>query len=201
MFKKIIHIEGNIGAGKSTLEKIFKEKYNFIFFKENVNKKIIQKFYDDPKRWMFISQINFLLSFKEIFQEIEKSSSDIFIVERSPTSAMLFALLGYEKKYLDQEEYETLKKIHQELNLEIKNSIFETVYLFTEKEECYKRINLRNNLWEKHISLDYLDEVEQKMNFFKNNLTIDGKQTSEKICEDIFQKLRLENRIYRTMQC
>lgn len=54
-------LAGMIGAGKSTLTGILAEHFNTQAFYEEVdNNPILDKFYEDPKRWAFSLQIYFL---------------------------------------------------------------------------------------------------------------------------------------------
>ena len=77
----LISIEGNIGTGKSILDKILKEKFNrntnVKFLQEPVDQwlkltdsdgtNILDKFYKDQKRWSYSFQMNaFITRVKDI---------------------------------------------------------------------------------------------------------------------------------------
>ncbi len=60
-FKPIIWIEGNIGAGKTTLSHILEKELGYRGFYEPVDSNpYLQDFYEDPKRWAFPMQIEML---------------------------------------------------------------------------------------------------------------------------------------------
>ena len=56
-------IEGVIGAGKTTLARIFSERFNGRLVLEEFDQNpFLEKFYEDPPRWAFQTQLSFLAS-------------------------------------------------------------------------------------------------------------------------------------------
>ena len=57
----VIVLAGMIGAGKSTYTKLISDALGSEAFYESVDdNRILEKFYEDPKRWAFSLQIYFL---------------------------------------------------------------------------------------------------------------------------------------------
>ncbi len=93
----IYSIEGNIGSGKSTFIKLFREKYGnnkeFFFVDEPVKewtqvktkdgKNLIENFYQDMPRYSYIFQnFAYITRLKNLINAVEKSNSTIIITER-----------------------------------------------------------------------------------------------------------------------
>ena len=72
-----IAIEGMIGVGKTTLSMLLANRLNAYLVLEEVEKNpFLERFYDDPERFAFQTQIFFLLS--RYRQQIEIPSPDLF---------------------------------------------------------------------------------------------------------------------------
>jgi len=172
---KIISIEGNIGSGKSTLLKSLKEFLNahdnIVFLQEPVdewekikdkdNVSIITKFYGDQQKYSFAFQMMAYISRLALLKNtIEKYPNAIIITERClNTDRYVFAKMLYDDKKLEDIEYQIyLNWFDHFLNITSKyeQNNQKVVYLNTEPEICYYRINKRNRNGESNISLKYL---------------------------------------------
>lgn len=87
---------GMIGAGKSTLTEIIAETFGTEAFYEEVdNNPILDKFYEDPKRWAFSLQIYFL---NKRFKAIKKAlSHNNNVLDRSIYEDALFTKINNEQ--------------------------------------------------------------------------------------------------------
>lgn len=96
--KKIISVEGNIGAGKSTYLRILKEELKVPFElvpepvnqwekigNNNKNVNLLELFYKDPKKWGYTFQSYCFYSRLKAWTEIKKRCTEnkLYIFERS----------------------------------------------------------------------------------------------------------------------
>lgn len=179
--KPIVYfIEGNIGCGKSELEKqlnpdnykIIDESMDlFTNFVISENKTInpLDLFYKNK-----ISAFNFqILIFHIIFKQLlENYSTDkINIVTRSILSCIdcFGRVLHYEKKMSDEEFaiFQTLK-----LHFKLIENMFDIkfIYLKVKPEICYERMKQRNRKEEETCQFEYLQQLHIYYEKFIENL-------------------------------
>ena len=182
---KIFSIEGNIGSGKSTLiNNLKKHVDNIIYLPEPVDLwneikdsngvTIIEKYYQDQKRYAFPFQMMAYISrVSQIRQKFEDNA--IILTERCVfTDREIFAKMLYDDKKIEEIEYTIYLKWFDEFSCKIDGII----YLKTTPETCANRIKIRSRPGE-NIPLSYLQNChhyhEQWIN--KNEyptLTLDG---------------------------
>ena len=167
---KIISIEGNIGSGKSTilnyLKDLYKDSIEIIFLEEPVsewskikdknNETILEKFYNNQKKYSFAFQMMAYISRLSILKEtIAKYPNAIIITERClNTDRYVFAKMLYDDEKLEDVEYQIY--INWFDHFSYLQKIQKTIYLKTDPHTCYNRINKRNRDGESNISVDYL---------------------------------------------
>ena len=174
---RIIAIDGNIGAGKTTfLDKLEKEcigRTDIFFlrepvdewmdFKDSSGESILEKFYQDPHKYAFAFQI---VAFNTILSSLKKVLSDpkyeIIICERSiATARHVFMNMLYKDKIVNDFEY----KIYEDLfTKEIVDNYYPTeiIYLDVPTKTCIDRISKRNRIGEQDIGYDYLEKCKNK---------------------------------------
>jgi deoxyadenosine/deoxycytidine kinase len=171
----IVSIEGNIGSGKSTILKVLKEYFNgnkkIIFLQEPVdewekikdknNVTILAKFYDNQEKYSFAFQMMAYISRLSLLKKtIEKNPDSIIITERClNTDRYVFAKMLYDNGKLEDVEYQIYLNWFEHF-IDIQK-IQKVVYLKTEPNICYFRINKRNRTGESNISIDYLKQCHQ----------------------------------------
>ena len=102
--KKIYALEGNIGAGKTTIMKIISNHFNDVeFVEEPVSQwqnlggmNLLDAFYTDPKRWGFSFEFYSLLTKIQALLKAAESDKPIIIIERSIFSNKIFMDLSKE---------------------------------------------------------------------------------------------------------
>jgi len=167
---KIISIEGNIGSGKSTilnyLKDLYKDSIEIIFLEEPVsewskikdknNETILEKFYNNQKKYSFAFQMMAYISRLSILKDtIAKYPNAIIITERClNTDRYVFAKMLYDDEKLEDVEYQIY--INWFDHFSYLQKIQKTIYLKTDPHTCYNRINKRNRDGESNISVDYL---------------------------------------------
>lgn len=179
----IITIEGNIGAGKTTFAKSLyatmkKRGYRVVYIPEPVDSwtnfhgcNLLDMMYGDLKRWSFTFQINALLHMTRCDEQALNYVDHGFIVvrERSSSSTRnMFAPLLFE--YMEEAE----KRILEDLFATIKDPCSTrhckschhsdiTVYMRTDPERCYQRVQKRHRPEESNgrVDLAYLVKLHE----------------------------------------
>jgi deoxyadenosine/deoxycytidine kinase len=179
----LISIEGNIATGKSTVFEYIKTLNLPIYFvdepvsewlqikdKNNIN--ALQCFYQDQKRNSFCFQIlAYITRLKKLMDAIKENPNSIIITERCiETDKYVFAKMLYEADNINSIEWETYNYWYNCFSDISKVDLI--LYIVTEPEECYKRINTRNRTEEVNISLDYLKQCHIKHEDWLNSTTI-----------------------------
>lgn len=102
----VIVLAGMIGAGKSTYtEMIAKELGSKPFYESVDDNRILEMFYEDPKRWAFALQIHFL---NTRFKSIKKALVDRQnVLDRSIYEDALFTQINYETGNMSDAEMDT----------------------------------------------------------------------------------------------
>lgn len=170
---KIISVEGNIGAGKTTiLDKMQKENINqtIVFIREPVdlweevkdseNVTILSKFYENPDKYSFQFQIMaFTTRLRLLKQTIaENPQAKLFICERSlEADKEIFATMLYEDNHMDEISYNIYKQCFHDA-LEDKYKLSGIIYLNTNPVTSFERIVKRNREGESNITMTYLEK-------------------------------------------
>ncbi|HPH33148.1 MAG TPA: deoxynucleoside kinase [Chitinophagaceae bacterium] len=156
---QFITIEGNIGAGKTTLANLLSKHYNArLILEEFADNPFLPKFYENPDQFAFpvelffmaerFKQLKELLSQKDMFQTI--TISDYLF-----TKCLLFA-----KVTLPEDEFRLYQRlfdiIHQQL---IQPDIL--IYLHAPVSKLQSNIRKRNRVYEQNISDDYLFNLQE----------------------------------------
>jgi deoxyadenosine/deoxycytidine kinase len=169
----LISIEGNIGAGKSSLMKTLQNKYknrsDIVFILEPVDlwetvkdsadgKNILQKYYENPVKYAFAFQVlAFTTRLQLIKQVISKVTNEckVVLMERSlDADRHIFAKMLLMDNILEPVEFQIYEKMASaELN---EYSVDKIIWLNTSVEECINRIHIRGRVGEESISEEYL---------------------------------------------
>ena len=163
--KKIryIAIEGVIGAGKTTLAKRVAQKLNAKLVLENFeDNPFLEKFYKNPKRYGFHTQIYFLLTRYKQLQELRHE--DLFhnyvISDYIFEKDKIFAYLN-----LQDDELMLYEKIVSfiERSVPVPDLI---IYLQSTVERLMFNIKHRDRDVEKTISEEYIKDLTEGYNYF-----------------------------------
>ncbi len=200
--KKIYALEGNIGAGKSTIMKIISNQFHDVeFVEEPVNQwqnlngcNLLNAFYSDPKRWGFSFEFYSMLTKIQALLKAADSDKPIIIIERSILSNKVFMDLSNDLGKLDKMEYTMLINTYNFYLENVYPQIAGIIYLDTPVDECIRRITKRNRGEECTIEKSYLNSIKEKMDEMCNSSTmivirIDGMYDCERdvkrVCDDI----------------
>lgn len=161
-----VSIEGVIGVGKTSLAHLLEERLNAKLVMEKFDENpFLADFYLDPERYAFQTQLFFLLS--RYRQQQELRQTDVFhklvISDYMFVKDRLFASLNLDEKEMSL--YDSVAKILQKniLNPDL------VIYLQAETPKLMERITLRGRDFEKNMSPDYIDALNQIYNeyFFR----------------------------------
>ena len=172
----IISIEGNIGAGKTTILEELKTRMgnsSYIkFVKEPVDiwetvrdedgKTILEKFYEDSKKYAFQFQVMALTTRLSLIRNTIRANPDckVIICERSVDADMqIFAKMLHSDgiiSYIDYKIYCLLAKEHSHDFI-----VDGYVYINADAEVCHNRVTKRSRTGESQIELAYLQKCKK----------------------------------------
>ena len=179
----IASLEGNIGAGKSTIVDILKHKYEtepakyfgalsgskIVFMKEPVDiwtsicdsetgESILEKFYKDPKTYAFAFQVMVYNTHLEAFRKVVRENPDcvLLICERSIDAGRhIFAEMLRDDGMIDEVCFKVYQNLFDSTSSEF--PLDAILYLDVEPETCLERIGKRSREGEGNIPLEYLE--------------------------------------------
>jgi len=154
-----ITIEGNIGAGKTTLSHLLSKHFNArLILEEFAENPFLPKFYESPQQYAFplelffmaerYKQLKDLLQTKDMFQNV--TVSDYLF-----TKCLLFA-----KVNLPDEEFRLYQKLFDIINPQIVQPDI-LIYLHTPVNKLQENIKKRNRKYEQSIPNDYLFSLQE----------------------------------------
>ena len=161
-----VAIEGTIGVGKTSLANLLSEKLGAKLVLESFeDNPFLSDFYDDPERHAFQTQLWFLLQRYQQQQELRQIDmfQNLVITDYMFVKDRLFASLNLSEKEMSL--YDTVA------NMMEKNVIHPDLVIFlqADTETLMKNISTRGREFEKNLSEDYLDALNQVYNeyFFR----------------------------------
>jgi deoxyguanosine kinase len=154
-----ITIEGNIGAGKTTLANILSEKLNArLILEQFADNPFLPKFYESPQQYAFPLELFFMA---ERFKQLKDMLQTTDMFQTTTVSDYLFTkCLLFAKVNLPEEEFRLYQKlfdiIHQQL-------VFPDIliYLHTPVQRLQQNIKKRNREYEQNIPDDYLFNIQE----------------------------------------
>jgi len=156
---QFITIEGNIGAGKTTLANLLSKEYNArLILEEFADNPFLPKFYENPDQFAFPVELFFMAErfkqLKELLQQKDMFQS-LTISDYLFTKCLLFA-----KVTLPEDEFRLYQRlfdiIHQQL---IQPDIL--IYLHAPVSKLQSNIKKRARSYEQNISDDYLFNLQE----------------------------------------
>ena len=192
---KLFSIDGNIGAGKTTvIKRLQKEFNNIVIFIEPINEwePIITAANENPKKYAFKAQDIILNHFEKIKKIIYNKTMElpsIIIVERSALTSLLIFTKNYvEKGIITEEQLQHLQKRVKEIKINYDKRIL----INTDVANCFDHIKTRKRNFElkslKIQDLEKIDDLYKKMYeklLHTNKIIINGNQTKLNVFNDI----------------
>jgi thymidylate kinase len=161
-----VTIEGNIGAGKTTLADILSKRLNArLILEEFADNPFLPKFYENPEQYAFPLELFFMAErykqLKELLQTNDLFQS-ITISDYLFNKCLLFA-----KVNLPEEEYKLYQKLFEIINPQILQPEI-LIYLHSPVHKLQENIKKRNRTYETGIPDDYLFSIQETyLNYIK----------------------------------
>ena len=156
---EFITIEGNIGAGKTTLAHLLSQKLHAkLILEQFADNPFLPKFYENPQQFAFPLELFFMA---ERYQQLNEmlGQKDIFhpytISDYLFTKSLLFA-----KVNLKEEEFQLYKRL---FDITYKNIVQPEliIYLHASVRKLQENIKKRNRSYELNIPDDYLFKIQE----------------------------------------
>lgn len=156
---RFITIEGNIGAGKTTLAKILSERLNARLVLEGFeDNPFLPKFYKQPEQYAFSLELFFMA---ERFRQLKEMLSGPDLFQSITVSDYLFVkCLLFSKVTLQEEEYKLYQRIFDIIHQQL---IFPDIliYLHAPVHVLQANIKKRDRAYEQKIPDEYLLQIQE----------------------------------------
>ncbi len=154
-----IVIEGNIGAGKTSLAKKIAQDYNAKLVLERfAENPFLPKFYQEPERYAFQVEVTFLI---DRYQQLVDDLRYFELFKTFVVSDYYFSKsLIFAKNTLEDAEFQLYRKIYSVIYKNIpKPDLY--VYLHVGIDRLMQNIQKRGRPYEKNIKPEYLEKISQ----------------------------------------
>ncbi|MBP7931273.1 MAG: deoxynucleoside kinase [Chitinophagaceae bacterium] len=156
---KFITVEGNIGAGKTTLAGLLSEKLNArLVLEEFADNPFLAKFYDNPSQYAFSVELFFMA---ERFKQLKDLLSQQDLFQTTTVSDYLFTkCLLFAKVNLPNDEFRLFQRLFEMMQPQLIQPDL-LIYLHAPVNKLQENIKKRNRSYEQNIKDDYLFEIQQ----------------------------------------
>jgi len=156
---KFITVEGNIGAGKTTLAGLLSEKLNArLVLEEFADNPFLAKFYDNPSQYAFSVELFFMA---ERFKQLKDLLSQQDLFQTTTVSDYLFTkCLLFAKVNLPNDEFRLFQRLFEMMQPQLIQPDL-LIYLHAPVNKLQENIKKRNRSYEQNIRDDYLFEIQQ----------------------------------------
>lgn len=162
-----ITIEGNIGAGKTTLAKMVADEYGGKnILEEFVANPFLPKFFEDPDRYAFSAELFFLA---DRYQQLHKVLEDFDLASGFTVADYVFVKsLLYAKVNLKEDEWRLFDRIFNIIYPQLPDPEL-LVYIHSSPERLVQNIIKRGRDFEQGVRLAYLKQIENAyFDYFKS---------------------------------
>jgi deoxyadenosine/deoxycytidine kinase len=159
MNHRFIAIEGNIGAGKTTLSQLLSQHYNAkLVLEEFAENPFLTKFYENPKQYAFPLELFFLAERFKQQQELVKNK-DLF-QEVIVSDYIFIKCLLFAKVNLPEEEFRLYQKMFDVFYQQLTPPDI-IIYLHAPVNRLQSNIKKRNRKFEQTIPDEYLFKIQE----------------------------------------
>jgi deoxyguanosine kinase len=154
-----IAVEGNIGAGKTTLAHLLSRHFNSrLILEAFAENPFLPKFYENPKQYAFPLELFFMAERYKQLKELVHTK-DLF--QRVTISDYIFSkCLLFAKVNLPAEEFHLYQKLFDIIYQQLVQPDL-LIYLHAPVQQLQKNIRKRNRAYEQSISDEYLFNLQQ----------------------------------------
>ncbi|HEX5555777.1 MAG TPA: deoxynucleoside kinase [Chitinophagaceae bacterium] len=163
-------VEGNIGAGKTTLARMLAEHFKSrLILEEFAENPFLPRFYKDPKQYAFPLELFFLAERYKQLKDLQRNR-DMFnpgiVSDYIFTKSLLFARVT-----LPEEEFRLYQRLFDMITPQLLRPDL-LIYLHTPVSKLRENIQKRNRSYEQDISGDYLFRIQETyMEYIKQHST------------------------------
>lgn len=154
-----ISIEGNIGAGKTTLATKIATDFNAKLILERfADNPFLPKFYDEPARYAFPLEMSFLADrYQQTLDDLNQLDlfKDFVVADYDIYKSLIFA-----KITLQKEEFQLYRRLFDMMYKDTKKPDL-YVFLFQSTERLLNNIKNRKRDYEKTITPEYLEAIQK----------------------------------------
>ena len=164
-----IAIEGNIGAGKTSLATKISQDFNAKLILERfADNPFLPKFYKEPERYAFTLEMSFLADrYQQISDDLSQLDlfKDFMVSDYDVHKSLIFS-----KVTLAEDEFRLYRKLFYQVYKDIARPDL-YVYLYQNTERLQANIKKRGRKYEKEIQDDYLEKINSGYLSFLRNKT------------------------------
>jgi len=167
---QFIAIEGNIGAGKSTLAQLLSQHYNArLILEEFADNNFLPKFYEEPDRYAFPLELSFLA---DRFKQLKNTLPTPNLFKETIISDYLFIKSKlFAKINLKEDEYDLFQKLFDIIDLHLPPPDL-LIYLHSPIRKLQSNIQNRGRSYEQNIKSEYLEKVQDiYLNYLKQHIS------------------------------
>ncbi len=165
-----IAIEGNIGAGKTTLAKLLANALNArLILEQFAENPFLHEFYKNPERWAFAVEMAFMAErYKQLHDQLDRIDlfQPVIVSDYHPLKSKLFSSVNLDEKefYLYEQFFDTLfQKIRQPDLM---------IFLRADIQTLLLNIENRGRWFERGITPEYLQRISDVYSLFLKTLNI-----------------------------
>ena len=152
-----IAIEGNIGAGKTSLTNRIAKDFNAKLILERfADNPFLPKFYAEPERYAFTLEMSFLADrYQQISDDLSQLDlfKDFMVSDYDVNKSLIFS-----KVTLPEDEFRLYRKLFYQVYKDIaKPDLY--IYLYQNTERLQANIKKRGRNYEKDIKDEYLEKI------------------------------------------
>lgn len=156
---QFITIEGNIGAGKTTLAHMLSKHFNArLILEEFADNPFLPKFYENPQQYAFPLELFFLAErFKQLKELLQQKDmfQNLTISDYLFTKCLLFA-----KVNLPEDEFRLYQRLFEIIHQQVIQPDL-LIYLHSPVSKLQENIKKRNRSYEQKIPDEYLFNIQE----------------------------------------
>jgi len=158
MMYNYISVEGNIGAGKTTLARMIGKEFNGkLILEQFEDNPFLARFYENPERYAFPLELSFLAErYQQLKTELPSQElfSDFTISDYFLNKSVIFA-----RKTLNEDEYQLFFRLFDIMNANLPKPDL-LVHLYVNTERLQQNIKKRGREYEQKIPDQYLENIQ-----------------------------------------
>lgn len=155
---RFIAIEGNIGAGKTTLCRMLARDFNYrLVLEEFTDNPFLPPFYENPERYAFPVELFFMTERHKQLQE-ELAQQDLF-QQAVVADYFFYKTLLFAQKNLNTDEYRLFQRLFHVLNASFPKPDL-LLYLHRPVAQLMTNIEKRGRKFEQDIRPEYLQKIQ-----------------------------------------